>query len=232
MTWRAPPGSVARRRLGAAAWPYIPRLAIDWLAQSAPQAHRRIDGSLLFADVSGFTRLSERLAVHGRVGAEEVVGLVDDVLTALLVEMEPAVAMSSCSPVTRCSCCSTATTPPAAPRRRRPRSVAGSRRDGRSRPRSARSCSGSRSASRPGPWTWCSPATPPAGSSWWVRRRVRWSGSSGPQGPVRSSWTTPQRQYWIPPRCGAARARRPAAPTDDLSPWWRTERAFRSHAAC
>lgn len=70
------------------AWPYVPHLAIGWLAEPTPAAHRRVDGSLLFADVSGFTRLSERLAVHGRVGAEEVVGLVSDVLTALIAEIE------------------------------------------------------------------------------------------------------------------------------------------------
>ncbi|HEV8404112.1 MAG TPA: AAA family ATPase [Candidatus Limnocylindrales bacterium] len=70
------------------AWPYVPRLAVRWLADPAPTAHRRVDGSVMFADVSGFTRLSERLARNGRVGAEEVVGLVSEVLTALIAEIE------------------------------------------------------------------------------------------------------------------------------------------------
>ena len=75
-------------RLDLVARPYVPRLALGWLAEPMPTAHRRVDGSLLFADVSGFTRLSERLAAHGRVGAEEVVGLVGDVLSALVAEIE------------------------------------------------------------------------------------------------------------------------------------------------
>ena len=75
-------------RVEIIAWPYVPRLAVQWLAEPMPAAHRRVDGSLLFADVSGFTRLSERLARRGRVGAEEVVGLVSDVLKALITEIE------------------------------------------------------------------------------------------------------------------------------------------------
>jgi class 3 adenylate cyclase/tetratricopeptide (TPR) repeat protein len=68
--------------------PYAPRLALRWLATEPDRRHRRVDGSLLFADISGFTRLSERLAGRGRVGAEEIVGIVGDVLTALIGELE------------------------------------------------------------------------------------------------------------------------------------------------
>lgn len=52
--------------------PYLPELVTNWLAE-APETHaRELPGSLLFVDVSGFTKLSERLARHGKVGAEEL----------------------------------------------------------------------------------------------------------------------------------------------------------------
>jgi class 3 adenylate cyclase/tetratricopeptide (TPR) repeat protein len=68
--------------------PYASRLALRWLATEPDRRHRQVIGSLLFADISGFTRLSERLAGRGRVGAEEVVGLVGDVLAVLIGEIE------------------------------------------------------------------------------------------------------------------------------------------------
>ena len=46
------------------------------------------DGTLLFSDVSGFTALSEKLARHGRAGAEEMVGAISTVFTPLLTEIE------------------------------------------------------------------------------------------------------------------------------------------------
>lgn len=42
------------------------------------------EGTLVFADVSGFTRLSERLARQGRIGAEELVTIISNVFTELL----------------------------------------------------------------------------------------------------------------------------------------------------
>ena len=52
--------------------PYLPELVTNWLAE-APETHaRELPGSLLFVDVSGFTKLSERLARRGKVGAEEL----------------------------------------------------------------------------------------------------------------------------------------------------------------
>ena len=68
--------------------PYAPRVALRWLAEAPDERHRRIDGSLVYLDISGFTRLSERLAAHGRAGAEEVVGIVGTVMTALVRELE------------------------------------------------------------------------------------------------------------------------------------------------
>ena len=52
--------------------PYLPRLVVDWIADTPEALHREITGSVVFVDISGFTKLSERLATHGKVGAEEL----------------------------------------------------------------------------------------------------------------------------------------------------------------
>lgn len=49
---------------------YLPRPVIHWLADDPAAAVRQVEGTLVFADVSGFTALSERLAKQGRIGAE------------------------------------------------------------------------------------------------------------------------------------------------------------------
>lgn len=41
---------------------------------------------MVFADVSGFTRLSERLARHGKEGAEQLGDLINTCFSALLAE--------------------------------------------------------------------------------------------------------------------------------------------------
>jgi len=46
------------------------------------------EGSLLFADLSGFTALSERLSVLGRQGAEEVSAVVNALFAALIAEIQ------------------------------------------------------------------------------------------------------------------------------------------------
>ena len=52
--------------------PYLPRLVIDWIASVPGERHRIVDGTVAFVDISGFTKLSEGLAKHGKVGAEEL----------------------------------------------------------------------------------------------------------------------------------------------------------------
>ncbi|HEX9889872.1 MAG TPA: adenylate/guanylate cyclase domain-containing protein [Nitriliruptorales bacterium] len=65
--------------------PYVPRLTQAGDDGSGPGAgHRPFTGALLFADISGFTALSERLAGLGRVGAEEITTLLQHVFTRLL----------------------------------------------------------------------------------------------------------------------------------------------------
>ena len=46
----------------------------------------RVEGSLAFVDISGFTALTERLARRGKVGAELMRDTLDGVFTALLDE--------------------------------------------------------------------------------------------------------------------------------------------------
>ncbi len=49
---------------------YVARFASDW--ESENPRWWEIDGTLVFVDISGFTNLSERLTVFGRIGVEEL----------------------------------------------------------------------------------------------------------------------------------------------------------------
>lgn len=60
---------------------YVSRLLGGWPA--AAKGWRAVDGTLAFADVSGFTNLTERLARRGKVGAEEM----SDILSACFSEL-------------------------------------------------------------------------------------------------------------------------------------------------
>ena len=51
---------------------YVPRLTLEWMRDAPAERSRRLEGTLVFVDVSGFTRMSERLSTLGRAGAEEV----------------------------------------------------------------------------------------------------------------------------------------------------------------
>jgi class 3 adenylate cyclase/tetratricopeptide (TPR) repeat protein len=62
---------------------YLPRLLVD--RPGPPRAGWwDAEGSLAFADISGFTRLSEKLARRGKIGAEELALTLSDVFEALL----------------------------------------------------------------------------------------------------------------------------------------------------
>ena len=64
--------------------PYLPRLTLEWLAEDPGRRHRVVDGSLVFADISGFTKLSEKLAKLGTMGAEEMADVITRCFTDLL----------------------------------------------------------------------------------------------------------------------------------------------------
>ena len=64
--------------------PYVPNVVVDWLLERPEDRVRDLDGTLVFADVSGFTPLSERLARKGKVGAEELTEILNRVFGRLL----------------------------------------------------------------------------------------------------------------------------------------------------
>lgn len=63
---------------------HVPRLVLDWEGAEERNAYRRLDGSMAFVDISGFTAMSERLARLGREGAEEVSEIVNAIFARLL----------------------------------------------------------------------------------------------------------------------------------------------------
>ncbi len=68
--------------------PYITRPAIEWARLHQADADtpfwREVEGTMVFGDVSGFTKMSERLARHGKVGAEEVADAINTCFEQLL----------------------------------------------------------------------------------------------------------------------------------------------------
>ncbi len=64
--------------------PYVPRVVLRHLAESPRALVRSVDASVVFADISGFTQLSERLARLGRQGAEELTETIGGSLSTLL----------------------------------------------------------------------------------------------------------------------------------------------------
>ena len=64
--------------------PYVASLSLTWLRDAPASTWREVEGSLAFVDISGFTRLTERLAGHGKGGAEEMSGILDATFSQLL----------------------------------------------------------------------------------------------------------------------------------------------------
>lgn len=63
---------------------YVPRVLGRILAESEGRRAHALDGTMVLADISGFTRLSERLARTGSEGAEQLLDAIDGCFTALL----------------------------------------------------------------------------------------------------------------------------------------------------
>lgn len=64
--------------------PFLPRVVHEWLETEPERRWREIDATVVFVDVSGFTRLSERLAKLGRIGAEELTDVIGSCFAHLL----------------------------------------------------------------------------------------------------------------------------------------------------
>jgi class 3 adenylate cyclase/tetratricopeptide (TPR) repeat protein len=73
---------VAGNHTGNSYHRYVPRDVAEWHAPA--RDWREVDGTLVFVDISGFTTLSERLAAHGRIGAEELTDVLDRVFGSML----------------------------------------------------------------------------------------------------------------------------------------------------
>jgi class 3 adenylate cyclase/tetratricopeptide (TPR) repeat protein len=65
---------------------YVPRMLLGRLARPDDGLVETLDGTMVFADVSGFTRLSERLARKGKEGAEYLVDAINTCFSALLTD--------------------------------------------------------------------------------------------------------------------------------------------------
>ncbi len=52
--------------------PYLPTVLVEWHQAHPDRDHLQVDAAMVFVDISGFTKMSERLARKGKVGAEEV----------------------------------------------------------------------------------------------------------------------------------------------------------------
>ena len=64
--------------------PYVARMVRYWDEETPGRLHRPVDGTMALVDISGFTRMSERLARHGHVGAEELTEVIDGTFGRLL----------------------------------------------------------------------------------------------------------------------------------------------------
>jgi class 3 adenylate cyclase/tetratricopeptide (TPR) repeat protein len=76
----------ADRVLNSPLAPYVPRLLSRWAPTGDDDRHMRVTGSVAFVDISGFTRLTERLARKGKVGAEEMSDILSATFAGLLAE--------------------------------------------------------------------------------------------------------------------------------------------------
>jgi len=63
---------------------YLPRRAAEWDLDAPGALWQRVDGALCFVDISGFTVLTEKLAQRGRIGAEELTAVLNNVFGSML----------------------------------------------------------------------------------------------------------------------------------------------------
>jgi len=81
-------GEVSAPRMGADLSAYVPRLLVDWRRHHDGELFRIVEGSLVSADISGFTKLSERLAGLGKRGAEELTDFLNECFDGMIAAAE------------------------------------------------------------------------------------------------------------------------------------------------
>jgi class 3 adenylate cyclase len=65
--------------------PYVPRVLLRHLVETPDATVRTLDATVVFVDISGFTKLSERLARRGgREGAEQLADAIEGCFERLL----------------------------------------------------------------------------------------------------------------------------------------------------
>jgi class 3 adenylate cyclase/tetratricopeptide (TPR) repeat protein len=64
--------------------PYVPRIVLRQLADDPDRRSWTVEGTVVFVDISGFTKLSERLAKKGREGAEQITEAIGGSFEAIL----------------------------------------------------------------------------------------------------------------------------------------------------
>ena len=62
----------------------VPRIVLDWVTDEPERRWRVVEGTMVFADISGFTALSEKLATRGRIGTEELVETLSRLFAGML----------------------------------------------------------------------------------------------------------------------------------------------------
>ena len=72
------------RQEGFSATPYVPRILLRHLQEDPESLWWTTEGSVVFVDISGFTKLSEKLAKIGKEGAEQVTDAIETCFTDLL----------------------------------------------------------------------------------------------------------------------------------------------------
>ncbi len=65
---------------------YLPRVLLQRLASDPTAPVQTLDGSMVFVDISGFTRLSERLARFGKEGSEHLTDTINSCFSELLAD--------------------------------------------------------------------------------------------------------------------------------------------------
>jgi class 3 adenylate cyclase/tetratricopeptide (TPR) repeat protein len=65
---------------------YVPRVVLRRLVDAPDELVQTLDGTVVFADISGFARLSERLARTGTEGAEQLVDTINLCFSTLLAD--------------------------------------------------------------------------------------------------------------------------------------------------